>query len=1003
MKILKRTMAILLVMIISFSVVSVGAEAVSVSTTNRDYGYMLPANYNLSKTVSTVYLNGNYDYINFYINAKSSDIYFFYEIYSDENCTKLVTGDFTYCENSGKYTYTPYIQLLRTFTTGTYYCVTYAAYIDSNENVKISRSSLTTFKIVVNRLPSYNQQMVGLKYVGTLVDGPTVAWYRLNAATVKYHIYRRPLMGTQWVKVGTVNGSKVIFTDKTVKNKSGRYVYTVRGEDKNGNLTRFHYTGVTSHYAAAPVVNSVSASADNKIQVKWNSVGSTAKYYIYRKENNDGWVLLKSNHTGTVFYDTTAQSGNNYRYTVRALIPTSTGNAFSYYYDGKAVDYVAAPEMTAVNKVDDGIKIDWNLVAGATGYTIYRRDFNTRNYWKEIGKTKKFITSFVDETAEQGKSYTYTVRAEGVGVRGSYISAGINYVLLDAPVISSCEQSGNEIFLEWKKIQYATAYEIYTENEAGEWEFLKTVDPYFYEDITASYFVPDRVGELKYRVRGIYKDQSYGEFSDVVSLNYYPHIIGLHSEIRVAGNYFVWNSNSKVDKYNIYRALISDDGETSGEYEFLTTVNGSADQSKIEYIDTSIDGDKSYKYAIKSVYADYEHVDYTEVSFARLPANAVESNETVRFVQTCDSGQRRIYVSGLNPDFEYDIYGYNYKREMWEKLYYGESNGSADIIGYNFPIGNSKGEYTISIVYHKDGKSTPVDANQYTQTFVGGVAGKATAKLQHNGVWFTWEGVAGAKEYLITYRDRKAGIDKTIKVESDGSGVYETLLEVDVYPGVEVSVDIDARVSDLQYVRYNASISSQKVPKLYKAQSESDGCITVYWAEQVETNYRIFRKAENEASWTCINASAHDQRKFIDGKWYNYYKDETVENGVKYTYTVRVPKTVVSSNGNTIYLDSFHDIKGVSAISLSMPTINSATNTTKGVNLGWNKVKGAEGYYVYRKTPSSNWVLIGKVADGATVSYLDTTAKSGTEYYYTIRAYSGSTLSSYIGKYVKYN
>ena len=69
MKILKRTMAILLVMIISFSVVSVGAEAVSVSTTNRDYGYMLPANYNLSKTVSTVYLNGNYDYINFYINA----------------------------------------------------------------------------------------------------------------------------------------------------------------------------------------------------------------------------------------------------------------------------------------------------------------------------------------------------------------------------------------------------------------------------------------------------------------------------------------------------------------------------------------------------------------------------------------------------------------------------------------------------------------------------------------------------------------------------------------------------------------------------------------------------------------------------------------------------------------------------------------------------------------------------------------------------------------------
>ena len=60
MKKIKRALAILLVMIVSFSVVSVGAEAVSVSLTNSDYGYMLPANYNFTKTVSTVYLNGSY-------------------------------------------------------------------------------------------------------------------------------------------------------------------------------------------------------------------------------------------------------------------------------------------------------------------------------------------------------------------------------------------------------------------------------------------------------------------------------------------------------------------------------------------------------------------------------------------------------------------------------------------------------------------------------------------------------------------------------------------------------------------------------------------------------------------------------------------------------------------------------------------------------------------------------------------------------------------------------
>ena len=71
MKILKRTMAILLVMIISFSVVSVGAEAVGVAITSKLYGYMIPTNYNFTKALSTVYLYGNYDYINFSINLPS--------------------------------------------------------------------------------------------------------------------------------------------------------------------------------------------------------------------------------------------------------------------------------------------------------------------------------------------------------------------------------------------------------------------------------------------------------------------------------------------------------------------------------------------------------------------------------------------------------------------------------------------------------------------------------------------------------------------------------------------------------------------------------------------------------------------------------------------------------------------------------------------------------------------------------------------------------------------
>jgi fibronectin type 3 domain-containing protein len=55
-------------------------------------------------------------------------------------------------------------------------------------------------------------------------------------------------------------------------------------------------------------------------------------------------------------------------------------------------------------------------------------------------------------------------------------------------------------------------------------------------------------------------------------------------------------------------------------------------------------------------------------------------------------------------------------------------------------------------------------------------------------------------------------------------------------------------------------------------------------------------------------------------------------------------------------------------------------------------VTGASKYYVYRKTASGSW---SKIATTTSTSYTDKTAKKGTTYYYTVKAVSGSYLSSY--------
>ena len=108
--------------------------------------------------------------------------------------------------------------------------------------------------------------------------------------------------------------------------------------------------------------------------------------------------------------------------------------------------------------------------------------------------------------------------------------------------------------------------------------------------------------------------------------------------------------------------------------------------------------------------------------------------------------------------------------------------------------------------------------------------------------------------------------------------------------------------------------------------------------------------------------------------------------GVGYRYTVRAvaapPVTSIS------------DCRECSAIRLLTPSF-SVSNTSKGIKLNWNKITGASGYTVYRKTKNTAYTKIATVNSGSAVTYTDTSVKSknGTEYIYTVRAINGNSIS----------
>ena len=153
--------------------------------------------------------------------------------------------------------------------------------------------------------------------------------------------------------------------------------------------------------------------------------------------------------------------------------------------------------------------------------------------------------------------------------------------------------------------------------------------------------------------------------------------------------------------------------------------------------------------------------------------------------------------------------------------------------------------------------------------------------------------------------------------------------------------------------------------------------VQVKWSRVTgATGYIVYRKGAGE-DWARIADIKNDSTVS--------YTDKTAASGMTYTYTVR------AYNRNT--MGDWHSTKSVKR--LSDPKLISASKVSGGIDVRWTKVTGATGYIVYRKSGSGSWERIANIKNGSTVNYTDKTAKAGTTYTYTVRAYNGGTMGDW--------
>lgn len=159
------------------------------------------------------------------------------------------------------------------------------------------------------------------------------------------------------------------------------------------------------------------------IHLSWNAAGTASSYRIYRAADTTTPMLLLSTVTTTVCTDTNVIFGATYYYALSAVNSQGESEHSLPYAITLGGSIVAPPSVPTGIKAtalsESSIQLDWQSVASATGYCIFRSaapsgiavpvDTVTATHVADEWLTA--ATTFTDTSLTSGTEYFYTVSA----------------------------------------------------------------------------------------------------------------------------------------------------------------------------------------------------------------------------------------------------------------------------------------------------------------------------------------------------------------------------------------------------------------------------------------------------------------------------------------------------------------------------------------------------------------------------------------------------------------
>ncbi|MBR0400337.1 MAG: fibronectin type III domain-containing protein [Mogibacterium sp.] len=164
-------------------------------------------------------------------------------------------------------------------------------------------------------------------------------------------------------------------------------------------------------------------------------------------------------------------------------------------------------------------------------------------------------------------------------------------------------------------------------------------------------------------------------------------------------------------------------------------------------------------------------------------------------------------------------------------------------------------------------------------------------------------------------------------------------------------------------------------------QNNKNAGIKIQWNYVYSSDSCVFNVYRSEKGEDTGYGKIGTAKVYEDNK--GVFVDKDVESGKSYWYRVSASAEGEESGYSQV----------VEMLRLDQPKTSAKKKGSKSVQITWNRVSGAEGYSVWRKTGKGSWKRIIRIKDPEASSYTDADLKKGKKYSYRIRAWNGDITS----------